>query len=73
VRAHCSTEKTRHTPIIGDIDLTGDAFDLTGDGLVSIVDTPKPGSAAAEQLAFLASWATQHIAPTPDTAAQHHD
>lgn len=60
VRAHRSAAKTVHNPIIGDIELTGDALELTGDGLVIIAYTPKAHSGAAEQLACLASWASTH-------------
>jgi len=75
VRAHRSADKTLHNPIIGDIDLTGDALELAGDGLVIIAYTPKPDSRASEQLAFLASWATQHTTrnATADTRAEQHD
>ena len=67
VRAHRTADKTLHNPIVGDIDLTGDALELAGDGLVIIAYTAKPDSRAAEQLAFLASWAMQHPAPAADT------
>lgn len=60
VRAHRSTDKTLHNAIIGDIELTGDALELAGDGLVIIAYTPEPDSRAAEQMAFLASWVTEH-------------
>jgi hypothetical protein len=65
VRAHRSADKTLHNPVVGDIDLTGDALELSGDGLVIIAYTAQPDSRAAEQLAFLASWAMQHV--TADT------
>ena len=71
VRAHRSADKTLRNPIIGDIDLTGDALELTGDGLVIIAYTPKPDSRASEQLAFLASWATTHLIATADRPAEH--
>jgi transcriptional regulator with XRE-family HTH domain len=77
VRAHRSADKTLHNRIVGDIDLTGDALELAGDGLVIIAYTAKPDSRAAEQLAFLASWATRH-SPAASTnidlpADQHTD
>lgn len=58
VRAHHSAHKTLHNAVIGDIDLTGVALELGGDGLAIIAYTAQPDSAAAEQLAILASWAT---------------
>jgi transcriptional regulator with XRE-family HTH domain len=74
VRAHRSADKTLHNAIIGDIELTGDALELTGDGLVIIAYTPRPDSRAAEQLAFLASWATTHLVTTADRSAEpQHD
>ena len=73
VRAHRSADKTLHNPIVGDIDLTGDALELVGDGLVIIAYTAKPDSRAAEQLAFLASWAMQHRTPAAETIDQHKD
>ncbi len=74
VRAHRSAEKTLRAAIVGDIDLAGDALELTGDGLVIIAYTAKPDSRAAEQLAFLASWAMQHPTRTTavDTPADRH-
>jgi transcriptional regulator with XRE-family HTH domain len=71
VRAHRSADKTLHN---ADIDLTGDALELPGDGLVIIAYTAQPDSHAAEQLAFLASWATQHATDDEDAPIdQHHD
>jgi len=70
VRAHHTANKTLHNAVIGDIDLTGDALELDGDRLVIIAYTAEPDSPAAEQLAFLASWAakqsdTQMVTDTP--------
>jgi hypothetical protein len=73
VRAHRSADKTLHNEIVGDIDLTGDALELTGDGLVIIAYTARPESRATEQLAFLASWAVQHATSTARlTPVEHH-
>ena len=72
VRAHRSADKILHNPIVGDIDLTGDALELSGDGLVIIAYTARPDSRAAEQLAFLASWAMQHPTPAANTPLDQH-
>ena len=36
VRFHRSARKTLHTPLVGDIELTGDALELPGEGLTLI-------------------------------------
>jgi transcriptional regulator with XRE-family HTH domain len=74
VRVHRSADKTLHNAIVGDIDLTGDALELGGDGLVIIAYTAKPDSRAAEQLAFLASWAANqsHARTATDTPIDQH-
>ena len=56
VRLHRSTRKRLHNRVVGDIELTGNALDLPGDGLVLIVYTADPGSPAEEQLQLLAAW-----------------
>jgi transcriptional regulator with XRE-family HTH domain len=61
VHAHRSADKTLHNPIVGDVSVVGDGLELARDGLVIIAYTPKPDSRASEQLAFLASWATDHL------------
>jgi transcriptional regulator with XRE-family HTH domain len=56
VKVHRTSRKTLRNPLIGEIELTGDALDLPGEDLTLIAYTAEPGSHAAEQLAFLASW-----------------
>jgi transcriptional regulator with XRE-family HTH domain len=56
VRFHRSARKTMKNPLIGEIELTGDALEIPGEGLTLIAYTAEPGSHAEEQLAFLASW-----------------
>jgi hypothetical protein len=56
VRFHRTARKTMRNPLVGEIELTGDALDLPGEGLTLIAYTAEPGSHAEEQLAFLASW-----------------
>lgn len=56
VRLHRTATKRLHNSVIGDIELTGDALELPGDGLTIIAYTAEPGSPAAEKLALLSSW-----------------
>jgi transcriptional regulator with XRE-family HTH domain len=60
VKYHRSAAKRLHNSLVGDLELTGEAMELPGDGLVIITYTAQPDSPAAEALRFLASWATQH-------------
>ncbi|WP_165952580.1 hypothetical protein [Kribbella albertanoniae] len=45
-------------------ELTGEAMELTGDGLVIITYTAEPDSPAVEALRFLSSWAQDRHAST---------
>jgi transcriptional regulator with XRE-family HTH domain len=56
VRLHRTATKRLHNSVIGNIELTGDALELPGDGLSLIAYTAEAGSAAEEKLALLASW-----------------
>ena len=58
VRFHRSARKTLHNPLVGDIELTGDALEIPGAGLTLIAYTAEPGSPAQEKLDFLTSWST---------------
>ena len=53
-----------HHPIVGDLELTGEALELPGDtGLTIITYTVEPATPSAQALQFLASWATNEPAP----------
>jgi transcriptional regulator with XRE-family HTH domain len=67
VRFHRTARKTMRNPLVGDIELTGDALDLPGEGLTLIAYTAEPGSHAQDQLDFLASWSATN-ASTVDQA-----
>ena len=67
VRFHRTARKTMRNPLVGDIELTGDALDLPGEGLTLIAYTAEPGSHAQDQLDFLASWSASN-ASTVDQA-----
>jgi hypothetical protein len=69
VRLHRTAVKRIHNPVVGDIELTGDALDVSGDNLTMITYTAEAGSPAQEQLNFLASWSTTHsAAPAVDAS-----
>lgn len=55
VHLHRTALKRLRHSAIGDLDLTGDALDLPGEGLTLIAYTAEPGSAAAAKLAQLAA------------------
>ncbi len=58
VRFHRSAQKHLRNPVVGEIELTGDALELPGQGLTVIAYTAEAGSPAQQQLDFLASWAS---------------
>lgn len=60
VKHHRTASKRLRSSLAGDLQLTGEAMELAGDGLVIITYTAEPDSPAAEALRFLASWAAQH-------------
>lgn len=63
VRLHRTARKRLHNPVIGDIELTGNALEMPGDDLILIAYTTDPGSQAEDQLKLLAAWtATQEPA-----------
>jgi transcriptional regulator with XRE-family HTH domain len=75
VRFHRTARKTLNCPLVGEIELTGDAFDLPGEDLTLIAYTAEPGSHAQEQLDFLTSWSVTQQAPeravSSDTAPRN--
>jgi transcriptional regulator with XRE-family HTH domain len=65
VRFHRTGVKLLHHPIVGDLELTYESFDLPADpGLSLSTYTAEPGSRTAEALTLLASWAATK--PTDD-------
>jgi transcriptional regulator with XRE-family HTH domain len=77
VRLHRTAHKRFHNRVVGDIELTGNALELPGDDLILIAYTADPGSAAADQLRLLTSWAaTRNPAaarPDPVQPSPSHD
>lgn len=70
VRFHQAGAKRLHHPIVGELDLTFEAMDLTADaGLTVVTYSAEPGSRSEEGLALLASWtATLHQEQTAGAA-----
>lgn len=65
VRIHTTGTKRFHHPIAGDLSLEFETLHLPGDeGQTLFTFTAEPGSASANALAFLASWAGSPPAPT---------
>jgi transcriptional regulator with XRE-family HTH domain len=69
VRFHRTGDKRIHHPIVGDLDLTFEAMELTADpGLTMFAYSAQPGSPTQDALNLLASWAaTQDQAATAET------
>ncbi|MCW2804026.1 MAG: binding protein with helix-turn-helix domain [Propionibacteriaceae bacterium] len=72
VRFHRTGFKDIHHPIVGELHLTFEAMDLPADpGLSLVVYTAAPGSASADGLTLLASWAATLDRADADADAQH--
>jgi transcriptional regulator with XRE-family HTH domain len=69
VRFHRAARKTLRCPLVGEVELTGDALDLRGEDLILIAYTAEPGSHAQEQLDFLTSWSITQQAPERVTSS----
>jgi transcriptional regulator with XRE-family HTH domain len=66
VSLHRTGSKRLHHPVVGDLTLTYEAFDLPADpGQRINVYTAEPGSPDAESLGLLASWASQPYMVAP--------
>lgn len=66
VRLHTSATKLMRHPVVGDIELTGEALSVTADeGLTIITYTVEPASKSSEALKLLASWGVQEAASKP--------
>lgn len=70
VRYHRSGVKRLHHPLVGEMELTYEAFELPADpGLTLSTYTAEPGSPSADALRMLASWAATTDLPSPRAAA----
>lgn len=64
VRFHRSGVKRLHHPVVGDIELSYEAFELPADpGLTLSTYTAEPGTPSADALRMLASWAATSDTP----------
>jgi transcriptional regulator with XRE-family HTH domain len=69
VRAHQTGRKNVHHPVVGDLDLTYEAMTLTSErGLMLIAYGAEPGSASADALRMLASWAVTSTTTSTTTS-----
>ena len=69
MRYHRTGRKRIHHPVVGDLELTYESFELPADpGLSLSTYTAEPGSASADALKLLASWAASTDLPAPRTA-----
>lgn len=68
VRFHRTGRKRIHHPVVGDLQLNFEAMSLASDPhLTMLVYTADPGTATADALRFLASWAATQESPAPDS------
>jgi hypothetical protein len=57
VRSHRTGTKKLHHPVVGDLDLTYEAMELSADpGLTLLIYTAEAGSSAQDSLNLLATW-----------------
>jgi hypothetical protein len=68
VRLHRTSRKRLANRVVGEIELTGDALDLAGDGLTVIAYSAAPGSQAEDQLKLLAAWSATARTPASEAA-----
>ena len=69
VRFHRAGSKRVHHPVVGDLHLNFEAMTLASDpDLTLLVYTADPGSASADALQLLASWAATQDRPTDESA-----
>lgn len=71
VRYHRTGVKRLRHPVVGDLELTYEAFELPADpGLTLSTYTAEPGSPSADALRMLASWAATTSPPAPRVVAE---
>jgi transcriptional regulator with XRE-family HTH domain len=69
VKLHNNGEKRFIHPVVGELELSYNRFELPGDpGLTIIAYTAEPGSKSAEAFSLLASWAATEEAEPTDTS-----
>ncbi|QSB24694.1 helix-turn-helix domain-containing protein [Curtobacterium sp. 24E2] len=71
VRLHTSATKTLHNPVVGEIEVTGEALTLASEPDVTIITyVTEPASVSEERLRVLASWAASNTPTAAPTATQ---
>lgn len=75
VRFHRTGSKLIHHPVVGDLDLEFEAMQFPADpDMVLTVYTAESGSASADALQLLATWAARPVAPVDEQrTSQHHE
>lgn len=74
VRFHNSGTKTMLHPVVGELTLHFQRFDITDRGLTMFTYTAEPGTRSAQGLNLLASWAaTPHDTPSDRSSVEHLD
>ena len=74
VMFHRTGQKRLHHPVVGDLDLTYEAFDLPADpGLRMLIYTAEPATTTADALSMLASWAATQDQPEREQIAHVTD
>ncbi len=71
VRFHTSGTKRLVHPVVGELTLHYERFDVAADGLTMVTYTAEPGSRSAEGLALLASWTATRDAPAAGVPQLH--
>ena len=66
VRLHTKGVKRFNHPVVGEIELSFNRLEVLADGLTIVAYTAEPGSASAEALGLLASWAATPTATPAD-------
>jgi hypothetical protein len=66
VRNHTSGVKTFNHPVVGELDLSYEAMEMSADaGLTLTAFIAEPGSPSADALSLLATWAATHLNDAP--------
>jgi hypothetical protein len=72
VRIHSTGMKRLHHPVVGDLDLPFETFQLSDPGQALVSYTAEPASRSHDALHLLASWAATHdLDPSTPTNGTH--
>src|SRR4051812_3042914 len=70
VRLHTKGVKRFNHPVVGELELSFNRLEVLADGLTIVAYTAEPGSASAEKLGLLASWAATPTATPADALSR---